>query len=294
MGIIRGGALAVVSVFLLIGVFASMLFLTMAWSLNYSNVKVELGGVIKDSLNDKLGLEQVVSDNFVEMQSYCNNYDDYALNFQGRTIVIPCNVISQDVPAVVNRSVDSYIEKIYFQQYNCEFWSCFKEEAIPFFLVSVKAQAYWYSLFNYALMVVAVLSILGFLLAEKKSNFFVLVSVLIVLCAIPFAKMDWIIGLTGKTASGLLGVFFSKGYSVFIRGIIVGAFLLLAGFIMKLFKVGFKISTIFVKSKEEKLEEKITELKKDKKEVSREVKSESKEDKKIVKKTVIRKKKKEK
>lgn len=294
MGVIRGAALSVIGGLLLITFVISMLLLTMSWSLNYSNVKTELGNTIKENLRDKFDLESFISERYPQMQTYCQNYDNYVLEFQGRTINIPCSVITANQSSVLDSGIDSYVERVYFQQYDCEFWDCFTKEPIPFFLVSAKAQKYWYSLFNYSLLVIAILSVFGFLLAQKKSNFFILVSILLIFASIPFAKLEWLIGLTGKIAEGLLSVFFSKGYDVFIRGIIIGAILLAIGLILKLFRVGFKISTIFVKSEEEKpKEEKPKEKVKEEQKKENRVKVKSKEktpEIKVIKKKIIKKK----
>ncbi len=260
MGVIRGGILAVVSVLLLVAFFGSMLFLTMSWSLNYDNVKIELGNTIKEGLRDQLELDKYIDDRYDEMLIYCQEYYDYVVDYKGRKVTVPCSIIEQNKSLVLDNTVDSYVAEIYLQHYDCSFWDCFSQEPIPFFLVSAKAQNYWYSLFNYSLLVIGVLLVLGFLSADKKSNYFILVSALVVLASLPFAKIDWIIGLTGKTAQGLLSVFFSKGYDVFIRGVIFGVILLVIGFILKLFRVGFKISTIFVKSDVEKVEDKVKKL----------------------------------
>jgi hypothetical protein len=284
MGIIRGGLLVIVSVLLFVSLFAGLILLTMSWSLNYSNVKVELGGVLKDNLKDKIGVVELVGDDYVKMQEYCKLYSDYAITYENMTITIPCSVILEGQDAIVNKGIDEFVEKIYFEQYDCSFWKCFETQKVPFFLVSSKAQAYWYSKFNYVLMLIALLSICGFLLAEKKSNFFLITSILVVIAVIPFAKMDWLISLTGKTAEGLLSVFFSKSYSVFIRGLFIGIILLLIGILLKFFNIGFKIQSIFSKfgkSKDEK-EEKKPEVK----EKKEEVKPQKIDSKKVIKKVI--------
>jgi len=258
MGIIRGGLLVIVSVLLLVSIFASLFLLTMSWSLNYSNVKSNLGEVIKSSLTEQININKLVADNYPEMQVYCNNHSSYNVSYDDLTVDIPCSVISQGSEVVVDYAINQSIEKIYFKQYDCKFWDCFSEEKVPFFLVSQKAQSYWYSKFNYVLMIIGVLSILGFVLAKKKSNFFILISALIIIAAIPFSKLGWVVSLLGDSAETFLSIFFSKGYLVFIRGILVGIVLLVIGIILKLFGVGFKIQAIFSrKEAKEKMKEEV-------------------------------------
>lgn len=276
MGVIRGGLLVIVSVLLFVSLFAGFLLLTMSWSLNYENVKVNLKEAIGGTVGEAVNIRNALVDNYPEMVLYCETYSDYVVSFEGQTITIPCSVIMVGEDQVFDSGVDYLVETIYFTQYDCSFWDCFSEDEVPFFLVSAKAQQYWYTNFNYVLLVIGILAILGFLLSEKKSNFFLLVSVLVILAALPFAKFNWFIGMFGDEAQGLLSVFFSKAYTVFISGLILGGILLVIGVILKFFKVGFKIQSIFAKGEEAS------------KEV---VKEEKKPDKKVVKKIVKKKKK---
>ena len=231
---------------------------------------------------------KTIENEFEEMKIYCNTYDTYVLNYESINLNIPCDVIEQGQEVVVNYSINEFIKGVYYKKYDCAFWDCFAEDTVPFFLVSAKAQDYWYSKFNYMLMVLAVLSILGFLLARRKSNFFILTSALIIIAALPFYKLGWLISLLGDTAEGLLSVFFSKGFSVFIRAIIFGVILLVIGFVLKLFKVGFKIQTIFAKKEQEAIQKENV-----KKEVKEELKKEGQRPKivnKEVKKPLVKKK----
>ena len=270
MGIIRGGLLAIVSVLLFFAIIFGNLLLTISWSLNYENVQEELAQVVKESSSEEIGLDAELSGDFLVMQDYCESYSDYVVTYEGETIVIPCVVVAQGQGEVVDYGVNNFIERVYFAQYDCDFWDCFEQNELPFFLVSAKAQDYWYSNFNYALLVIGVFSILGFLLVEKKSNFFIILSALIVLASLPFAKLEWFSGLFGGQAEGLLSVFFSKAYSVFIMGILLGGILLIVGFALKFFKLGFKVSSIFGKAaKEEELKEAKEEIKEMKEKISK-------------------------
>lgn len=285
MGIIRGGLLVVVSVFLFITLLAGFLLLTVSWSLNYENVKVELGAVLQDQANENIDLD-FLGENYEAMQTYCDNYDNYVINYENIEVVVPCSVILNGSDSIITYSIDRFVEKIYFAHYDCSFVNCFAEYEVPFFIISAKAQKYFYSLFNTVLILFGIFAIIGFLLSEKKSNFFLLIAVLIAIAALPFSQFDIIVGDVGSVAKGLLHVFFSKAYTVFIYGIILGAALLLIGLILKLFKVGFKIQTIFQKDEtakpKEKPEEKVDKDRdKSKKEKQKpQTKKESKSDKK--------------
>ena len=261
MGIIRGGLLVIVSVLLFVALIFGYLFFTMAWSLNYANVETELGGVIRTSLGEQVGVESLVLGDYSAMQAYCVSYETYVFEVYDRTLTIPCATVAQGPAAVIDFGITQFIEGIYFSHYDCSFWNCFSEGTLPFFLVSSKAQQYWYSLFIYVLLIIGGLCILGFLLSEKKSNFFILLSVLVFLAALPFSRLSWLFVLGGDVAKGLLSVFFSKAYAVFVRGIILGVALLVIGLVLKLFRIGFRIQTIFQKSEEGVIEKRVVDVK---------------------------------
>ncbi len=255
MGIIRGGLLAIISVLLFISILAGNLLLTISWSLNYNNVQEKLTPVIKDVLRDEIGATDVLKEKFPQMQTYCVNNPEYIFTYRERVITIPCSVVGEGEEKVIDYGIGKFIEDIYYHNYECNFWDCFKTEGLPLFLVSSKAQVYWYTRFNYILMAIGILSALGFIFAQRKSNFFILLSFLIILASLPLAKFDFITSLIGEPAESLLNVFFSRSYDVFFRVALIGAAFLALGLILKFFRIGFKISTIFAKkegvSKEE-------------------------------------------
>jgi len=278
MGVIRGGLLVVVSVLLFVSIFAGLIFFTMSWSLNYDNVQVELKEVINDTFRSEVGIESIVDRNYLEMIAFCQNSSYYVFGFEERTLTLPCSVVLQGQDFIFEKSVELFIEDVYFSQYDCSFWNCFSQEKIPFFLVSAKAQSYWYSKFNYVLIIFGLLCVLGFLLSEKKSNFFLLLSVLLIIASIPFSKFDLFAGFFGDKAEGLLNVFFSKAYAVFLRGVIIGAILIFVGILLKFFRIGFKIQSIFSKVSESsgKVQEDKDEKLKIKKIVKRKIKEKKK------------------
>jgi hypothetical protein len=279
MGLIRGGLLAVISVLLFFSILAGDLLLTISLSLTHDNVQTHLSPLLRGEVDEHVGANDILNERYPAMVLYCQSYTDYVVQYEGYTMVIPCSVVSQGEEAVLDYGINDLVSKVYYSPYDCKFWDCFKEQSLPLFLVSAKAQQYWYAKFNYALIIIGVLSILGFLMAEKKSNFFILLSVLLIIAALPFAKFDLILKLAGSTFSGLLQVFFSQAYSVFIKTAIIGAALLGVGLILKLFRVGFKISTIFAKAKEKREEEK------KEKETEKEIKKLKEEVKKVKEKT---------
>ena len=252
MGALRGGLLILVSIALFFSLFVAGLFLTISLSLDYDNVREELIPVLKDSSKSPVKISDTISKDYTVMEEYCGSYSNYVVNYEGERVVIPCSVISQGKEAVIDYGIDQFVQEVYFGNYDCSFVGCFAEYEIPFFVVSKKMQGDFLTNFGLFLIVIAILSILGFLASEKKSNFFILLSMLLVLSALPFLKFDWFINLAGGSLQGLLSVFFNKSFLVFKSVAILGAVLLFIGLVSKFFRIGFDVSTIFSKRKPEK------------------------------------------
>ena len=108
MGVIRGGLLVIIAVLLFVSLFATYILLTMSWSLNYDNVQKELGDVIKSTLNNKVGVTELVATEYSAMQEDCKLNSSYVINYEDIAITIPCEVISQGQEAVINYSINKF------------------------------------------------------------------------------------------------------------------------------------------------------------------------------------------
>lgn len=257
MGVIRGGLLVIVSVLLFLGLLAGSIFLTLSWSLDYENVKTELVSVVKEIVEEEGGLETVEQE-FEFIESYCENESEYVFKERNYTFVIPCEVVGEGQEAVVDYSVSSLVEQIYYEEYECGFWDCFKEQ--PFFLVSAKAKDYWNSKFYLALIASIILIILSFFLVEKKTNLPFILGGLLILSALLFVKLDLLFSFFGEDFSKLFSVFFSQSYSVFLKVLILGVIFLVVGIVLKFFKIGFKISNLFSKKDKKVSEEDVKDI----------------------------------
>ncbi len=277
MGLIRGGLLVISLVLLFISLLLGNLFLTLSWSLNYDNVKVELASVSNEIIQKEMSVRETIVNNFKIIESYCQNNSDYVFAQEGYIFDLPCSVVLQGQDAVISHVTDTFVEEIYYKEYDCDFWDCFKKTEQPFFLVSEKAKDYWYSKFYLALMSSVVLIVLSFFLIEKRTNLPLIVGSLLIISALPFLKINWLLSLFGDIFYGLLSIFFSQAHSVFLYSLILGIFVILIGLVFKLFKVGFKISKLFSK-KQNVSEDEVKEI------VKEEVKKEKSKPEKTVKK----------
>jgi len=216
------------------------------------------------------------------MQVFCLSNPEYVFNAEGSNangfdfnFVLPCEVISQGSQGVLTYFKTSFIENIYYQDYDCDFWDCFEKTKSPFFLISEKARNYWNGKFYFALLVSLILVALIFLLAEKKSNTFIIAGGVLILAGLPFVKLDWALSfIQDKNVLGLLLIFFDKAYIVFLLSLIIGILLVTIGILFKVFNMSFKISEFFSK---------ISKKGKETKEISKEIKPVKEEIKKVKK-----------
>jgi hypothetical protein len=256
MGVIRGILLVFVVVLLFLSFFAINLFYTLSLSLDYNNFQRESAGVIKDFLKE-VNLTNIVGDKYNLIQLYCkNNSDlDFVFSAQGYTFDIPCSVALEGENAILEEGAKDLIHNVYYKQYDCNFLDCFGKSPIPLFLVSEKTYNFLTSKLYWLLTVSLVLLGLSFLLIEKKTNLPILAGSLLIISSLPFFKLDYFFSLfSEKIIFKFLRVFFSQAYFVSIRTLIAGIVLLVAGIILDIFKIGFKISNFISKIKKKKEE----------------------------------------
>lgn len=256
MGFIRGGLLVIVSVLLFSSFLAGNFFLTLTLSLEYDNIKPELVSVVNALAGEEMNLGQMVDEKYPSMQEYCQNNSEYVFSEQGYTFVIPCSVVSQGSDAIFDYGLNTLIEDIYYEEYDCNFWECLEETGTPFFLISEKAKDYWKHNFYFSLIVSIILVALAFILTEKRTNLPILVGIMLMVSGIPFLMINWISlnwipsSMFGEYFVQLFTIFFTKSHTIFLISFILGLIVLGIGILLKFFWIGFKISNIF--SKKEK------------------------------------------
>jgi len=227
---------------------AGGIFLTMSMSLNYETIKPELVTAVSDLVQEKIDLESGLSIEFSIMQEYCQNNSEYVFKEpeSGRVFVIPCEVVSQGLDSVVNYSIENFVDQIYYDEYDCDFWNCFETSEIPFFLVSQKAKDYWVSKFYLSLLISAVLIGLMFLFVEHKTNLPLVVGGLLIISSLPFAKFNSVLGfISDESFFQFFTVFLLKAHTVFLIFLITGIILVALGIVLKFFKIGFVVSNFF-------------------------------------------------
>lgn len=253
MGMIRGGALVVVSVLFLVSILSLNVFWTMSNSLKFDNIKTELIPVVMNFADSQMNLSQVIDVSYPLMQTYCLNNSDFTMGEGGMTFVITCDTVKLGKEAVVNGMIDSAVNSIYYKEYDCGFFDCFKKYGeTPFFLVSEHTHDYFNSKFYLIAFLSVVLLGLMFLFAENRSNAFIISGALVILAGLPFAKLNWILSFFAqKEYLQFFTFMFTQAFSVFIKCLILGIVLIVFGILWKIFSVGMKISEFFNKDKKE-------------------------------------------
>ena len=253
MGMIRGGALVIVSVLFICALVVTALFWTISSSLEYDIVEDELIEVVRAAALEQTGFESGVNSNILNMQLNCKNDSEYVYADEsfGETFTIPCEVVANGSESVIEYNLRTLVEESYYQEYECEGWilGCVEELDSPFILVSDYSCDYFHGKFYFALMISLVLLGAMFFLAEGKSSFFISSGFLILLSALPFVKLDWLFSFLDDSFLEMFTIFFSQAPSVFWKVFIIGILFLIIGVVMKMMSVGFKVSEFFNRGK---------------------------------------------
>ncbi len=248
MGLIRGGLFVIVSVMFFLFLLMGNACLTLYMSLDYDNVKPELSSLIKDVAKEDMNISDVMDEKYGVMESYCQNNSEYVFKEGDHIFVIPCDVVSQGSENITDYSTNSLVDKVYYQEYDCDFWDCVSKEESPFFLVSEQAKNYWQSKFYLALITLIVLLVLMFFLIEHKTNLPFVAGSLLVISSLPFMKLELILSFfKNEIILSFFTILFSKSYTVFIISLSLGIAVLIVGIVLKLFSIGFKIAHLFKK-----------------------------------------------
>ncbi len=264
MGVIRGILAVVVGTLLFTSVLAGGILLTISSSLKYENVREGLTPVIKDMISGQTGGEIESQVSF--MKTHCNQSLEYIFEYENYSISIPCEVIANGTQAVIDYGVEKAIEQTYYQEYDCDFTDCFKQDELPLFLISEHSQKYFNSKFYIVLGFGLLLTILLFIIIQKKSGLPLMLGIFFVVSSLVIWKIPILIAKPfGEAAESLLNIFFSSSYSVFIKMLVIGIILIVTGIILKIMGVGIKINGFFSRLRGKSADEKKKENSKKKK-----------------------------
>ncbi len=249
MGFIRGGLSILLIVLLFISVLLGSILLIMSWSLEYENVQRELVPIAKELtenqfnlIEEEFNLTKEMERVLGVMEEHCKNEYSYVFSEGGYTFVVPCDTLDeleQNPDALVEEGIESIIEEVYYEDYDCDFWDCFVKTGFPLFLVSEKAKNYWKEKFYFLLIASLVLIVLIFLLLEQKQNTPIIVGSVLVISSFILTKFEKIVvSLSSDSYLSFINVFFSRTASVFWITFIFGLVILGAGIVLRLLNLG--------------------------------------------------------
>lgn len=277
MGILRGGAITILTVLLFITLFTVGILWAISSSLEYNQLKPSLVNISKEVIQE-YSILNVLQQNQQYIQVYCTQNDKISFNQSGLNLNIPCSVALSGTDAIIEYGVIQLVDQLYYKQYDCEFWQCVKEQNPPLVLISEKSYQYWRALSYWSLILAIFLFLLIFLIAKNKSTPFIISGILMIITAIPFKNLNWVFNLLPiDSVAKFLSMFFAKSYSVFLTMLILGIISLALGLILKFTGIGKKISWNYKNNEEEKVEAKKENSKKEplsKQEVKKIVKEE--------------------
>lgn len=254
MGAIRGVLLVFCCVVMFLALLVGNFLWTVSSSLQYDNVKPQFVSFVSNIVGEQMNIEDELGNLYPAIELYCQSASTYVFDYGGSSVEIPCSVLQSGMDSVIAYGVGAFFDKYYFMEYNCDFWNCFGDGDAPLFLISQKAQNYWAGKFYWIMLLSLALTILIFLLAEKKSNSFILIGSLTIVSSLLLLKIENLattltggMGNLGDYASQVVSIFFTQSGIIFARVILIGVAILAIGIVMKIFHLGMAISNFFGK-----------------------------------------------
>ncbi len=256
MGALRTIGLIFVTILFFVGMMATGTLLVIVNSLDYDNVEADLNKVVKEVILEEVA--QFDEEDFNKMQEDCALKETYTLEADETEfdLTVPCDIVEQGKDAVMDYYAESLTSQIYKQNYTCEFWDCVGEENNLFFLFSEESYDYWNSKFYLALGLTIFFFILIFLIAENKSNSFILAGIIMIISGLPLLLGKVIIGSFMGEFLQFLTFIFSSAYWVAIKIFAFAVVVIVVGILWKVFHVGLWVSKKFGRSGEKVVEEK--------------------------------------
>ncbi len=249
MGFIRKSIVVIISVTLFIFLLLSSFLLIILTSLEYDNVHKEVVPFVKNLLDTTTNVSGKISAVYPMINKSCENKTSFYFETPQGIFNLSCDVVAEGSDAIFEDIVSKKIDEIYYKNYECKFFDCFKKEDIPLFLVSKHSLDYFRHLYVYTLIIVGLLFILLFLFVSNKSNSFIILGSLLLLVSLPFYKiiLFFLRIINSGPFSKLFAVLLSNSTGVYLKYLIIGLLFLGVGAIMKLFSIGFKINSLIEK-----------------------------------------------
>ena len=260
MGFVRGVLLVTFSMIFFFSILFGGLLYTISSSLSYSSVQEPAFNFINDAIVQPLNLTTMVNPYLPTIQKYCNNTEnsDYVLYMQGYALHVSCSdANSNDVGLLMNNTIKNLASDLYYKTYDCGYWDCFSKYMPPLFVISEKSDNYWTNIFYYVLAAAIASAVALFFLFKKKYDLFFLGGGILIFSSLLLLGISKVTAIfPNQIVKGVMMIFFSQSRTVFIKMLLPGIGLILAGFIIEMFRAGFKIYNMFSRVGEEDEEDK--------------------------------------
>jgi hypothetical protein len=255
MGFVRGVLLVTFSMIFFFSIIFGGLLYTMSSSLSYSSVQEPAFNFINNAIVEPLNLTSMVNPYLTVIQQYCNNTgnSDYVLYLQGYALHVSCSdANSNNVGLLMNNTIKNLAGDLYYKTYDCGYWDCFSKYMPPLFVISEKSDNYWTNLFYYDLAAAIASAVALFFLFKRKYDLFFLGGGILIFSSLLLLGISKVIVIfPNQIVKGVMSIFFSQAKTVFIKMLLPGIGLILAGLIIEMFRAGFKIYNMFSRVGEE-------------------------------------------
>jgi len=274
MGIIRGGLFTLVTIAFLIAVLIFGVLMTISDSLDYKNVHENVGTFVLDQINNSLepngigasDINTALAEAQPNLEALCQNDSSRYLSsedgiFPGGEalpveINLSCASVEKGSDAIISEVVNESIDQLYTKNYDCQLFDCLDNETQAFYFFSQDFKDYVEGKYTLFLIAIIVIFILMFVIAENKSNSFIVAGFLMVLISLPFMKLNSIFGFLDGYLQFIFNIFFNESYITFIRVFIAGIVLLAFGLVLKFTSLGTRLGEYLDKIKHKNDEEK--------------------------------------
>jgi len=253
MGFIRGGLLFVVGVLLLLSLLIGNVLLVLSSSLQYENIQEKLTPVIGEIIFEQTDISKF-QESFDIMKEYCEQGNKQVIvKEESYDFEISCDEILTGTPeGVLDSQVEKFLQENYYKEYDCEFFDCFEENPVPFFLISEMTHNYIQSKYYYVLVVSLVLLVVMFFLVEDKRNLLIIAGILLILSSLPFMKLNaFSSAVSGDYSSQIFSLFFEQARVVFWWMFVIGLLILGTGIGLRFWNFE-KAKKIFERKKRKK------------------------------------------
>lgn len=251
MGFIKGGLFYFSCVLLLVSFLAMNFSLMVGISLSYDVIQPELNEVVSELVSQEMDINQIIEDNYDESVLICQNQSSINISQEGFEFEIDCEKVLIGKKAIADEGINRLVEQIYYQGYDCDYWSCLKDTQAPWFLFSEKSHDYWIGKFYLFLIISSIILLIMFFTIENKISLPIYAGGILVLSSLPFAKPEWFLFMfkINEFVYSIISVFFTKSLTVFSVMLFLGILSIIATFLVKFLIVGEKISLFFKKNK---------------------------------------------